>query len=88
MHQINAALMSFIASSGCHSNNCTQIVMVLLDTYLLNTILSYFGYDSYYPALGYHQQTKSCFILTNIRTNQQLTDENYVIQKATLARTT
>ena len=31
----------------------------------------HFGSDSYYPALGYRQGTKSCFALTDIRTNQQ-----------------
>ena len=33
--------------------------------------MSYFGTDSYYPALGYCQGTKSCFVLTGILINRQ-----------------
>ena len=33
-----------------------------------------FRFDSYYLTLGYRQGTKSCFALTDIRTNQQRTN--------------
>ena len=40
-------------------------------------VYKYFGSDSCYPALGYHQGTKNCFILTDICTNQQhVNDKN------------
>ena len=61
---------------------CDEIVHTDSDAFAGNLlaqciITSYFGPDSYYPALGYRHGTESGFALTDIRTNQNvLTDKN------------
>ena len=51
-----------------------QLMMVLLETHLLDALLGLCHNISYHPALGYRQGTKSWFALTDIRTDQQRTN--------------
>ena len=46
--------------------------------------LQFFGSDLYYPALGYHQGTISCFTLKDIHTNQQSTSQEELYYKEKL----